>query len=187
MKDESSGPLYNRRKILKLGACVAIASALPWRALRAETPERRLGFYNIHTGESFRRVYWAQGAYDPQALTEINHVMRDHRTNEVADMAPALLDLLSALRITLDSDESLHLISGYRSPATNAKLAARSGQVAKRSLHLDGKAADIFLPGRSLEALHGAALKLRAGGVGYYPKSRFVHVDVGRVRRWRGA
>lgn len=188
MKDEVSGSaMYSRRKMLKWGACAAVASVLPWKIARADAPERKLGFYNIHTGESISRIYWVHGAYDPQALAEFNHVMRDHRTNEVAAVAPALLDALSSVRLALGSEAPLHLISGYRSAATNAQLASRSGQVAKHSLHLDGKAADIFLPGRSLDALHQAALQLQAGGVGYYPKSRFVHVDVGRVRRWRGA
>lgn len=180
----------NRRHFLKLGALAAVAAlpALPARAaLRGLTaPERSLAFYNTHTGESIRTVYWAQGGYIPQALAEINHVLRDHRTNAVKNMSPALLDFLYRIGNAIDAAQPFHIISGYRSPASNAMLAARSGGVAKHSMHLDGMATDIRVPGRELVRIRRAALTLRGGGVGYYPDSDFVHVDVGRIRQWQG-
>lgn len=180
----------NRRHFLKLGALAAVAAlpALPARAaLRGLTaPERSLAFYNTHTGESIRTVYWAEGGYIPQALAEINHVLRDHRTNAVKNMSPALLDFLYRINSAIDATQPFHIISGYRSPATNAMLAAHSGGVAKHSMHLDGMATDIRVPGRELDRIRQAALRLQGGGVGYYPTSDFVHVDVGRIRQWQG-
>jgi uncharacterized protein YcbK (DUF882 family) len=111
-------------------------------------------------------------------------VLRDHRTDEVAEMDPRLLDLLFNLQGKLGASTPFHVISGYRSPRSNAMLVAKGGGVAKKSLHMQGKAIDIRLPGRELADLRKAALGLKAGGVGYYPKSDFVHVDVGRVRHW---
>jgi len=150
------------------------------------TPERSLAFYNTHTGEHLQAVYWAEGEYLPQGLADINHILRDHRNNEIKDMSPALLDLLYRINNAIDARQPFHIISGYRSPATNAMLAARSGGVAKHSMHLDGKATDIRVPGRELIHVRRAALMLQGGGVGYYPGSDFVHVDVGRVRQWQG-
>jgi uncharacterized protein YcbK (DUF882 family) len=120
----------------------------------------------------------------PSSLDEINRVLRDHRTDEAHEMDPRLLDLLCDLRLRLDTRESFQIISGYRSPATNAMLNSKSSAVATRSLHMDGKAIDIRIPGRALSLLRKTALSMKAGGVGYYPSSNFVHVDVGRVRSW---
>lgn len=146
--------------------------------------ERALSLYNTHTGESVKAVYWAQGEYFQDALAEISFVLRDHRTDESKAIAPALLDLVHDLTRVLGGASPIHVISGYRSPATNSMLAARSGGVARHSLHLVGEAIDIRLPNRELKDLHRAALALRRGGVGYYPQSNFVHVDIGRVRTW---
>lgn len=180
----------SRRQFLKLGVLAAAAGlpAFPARAAVREvmTPERSLAFYNTHTGESIRTVYWAEGGYIPQALADINRILRDHRNDEIKDMSPALLDLLYGINSVIESRQPFHIISGYRSPATNAMLAARSGGVAKHSMHLDGKATDIRIPGRELVQVRRAALMLQGGGVGYYPGSDFVHVDVGRVRQWQG-
>ena len=110
--------------------------------------------------------------------------MRDYRTGEVMRMDPKLMDILYVLRGKLDSAAPFQLISGYRSPKTNAMLRQRSGGVAKHSLHMEGRAADVYLPDRDLKVLRRAALSLKAGGVGYYPKPGFVHVDTGRVRFW---
>jgi uncharacterized protein YcbK (DUF882 family) len=149
-----------------------------------ERPERSLGLYSLHTGERLRRVYWSEGRYLEDGLAEIGHLLRDHRTNEVHPIDPRLLDLLFALHREVNGREPFHVISGYRSPKTNAMLRRRSGGVAKKSLHMAGKAVDIRLPGRDLATLRRAALALEAGGVGHYPKVGFIHVDTGRVRAW---
>jgi uncharacterized protein YcbK (DUF882 family) len=158
---------------------------LPAPAL-ATIGSRSLAFDNIHTGERLKVDYWRNGQYLPDALSEVNHVLRDFRTGEVHPIASDLLDLLVALRARLESSEPVSVISGYRSPLTNAMLRGEHGHsgVATKSLHMQGMAIDIRIAGRSLAALHNAALTLRGGGVGYYPASDFVHVDVGRVRTW---
>lgn len=179
-----------RRTFMKFGTLAAAAGLSPLSAhaaLRGRMmPERSLAFYNTHTGESLHTIYWADGSYIPQALTDINHVLRDHRNNAVKEMSPTLLDLLYSINNAADASQSFHIISGYRSPATNAMLAARSGGVAKHSMHLDGKAIDIRVPGCDLSQIRRVALLQQSGGVGYYPGSDFVHVDVGKVRQWRG-
>ena len=148
--------------------------------------ERKLSFLNLHTGERIHTVYWAEGQYLPEGLSAINKVLRDHRTGETYDIDRDLLDMLQLLNYKMTSQNEFHVISGYRSPATNAALNARSNGVAKRSLHMQGKAIDIRLPGHDLTNLRQAALSLQAGGVGYYPKSDFIHIDTGRVRQWGG-
>jgi len=189
---ESQVPVsaLSRRAFLKTGA-FAMLAAPTLAAAASKTPtaltalrERSLSFYNLHTSESLKTVYWQSGDYLPSSLAEINRVLRDHRTGEEHDIDPRLLDLLCDLRLRLDTHETLQIISGYRSPATNARLHAQSDGVATRSLHLDGKAVDIRIPGRALSLLRKTALAMKAGGVGYYPSSNFVHVDVGRVRSW---
>lgn len=176
----------SRRGLLGLGgACVF--SLLSGRAFAygdALDRSKKLSFYNLHTGENLRTEFWAEGKFIPEALGQINRVLRDHRTNEISQIDPTLLDLLHALQRKTGAREAFHVISGYRSPASNAKLRAHSGGVASRSLHMSGKAIDIALPGCKLIDLRRAALSLRAGGVGYYPASGFVHVDTGRVRQW---
>ena len=146
--------------------------------------ERSLSFYNAHTSETLTAVYSANGNYLPDALADINYLLRDYRTGDIKKIDTRLLDLLYALKKKLNAREPFQVISGYRSPKTNAMLARRSSGVAKNSQHLYGKAVDIRLPECSLDCLHRAAVSLKAGGVGYYPKSNFVHVDVGRVRYW---
>lgn len=166
----------------------ASALAIPrgaWAGFRI--PDRRvrsLSFYNLHTGESLKTVYCENGGYVAGALQEINYVLRDFRANEVKPIDPRLLDLLVVLHDRLGTAAPYDVISGYRSPKTNAMLHANSESVAVHSLHIDGRAIDIRVPNRDLSTLHNAALALRAGGVGYYPNSDFVHVDTGRVRRW---
>ena len=147
---------------------------------------RRLAFDNLHTGERLDVAYWENGAYLPDALEAVNHVLRDHRNNEVHVIEPRLLDLLTALSHRLEAGPNFEVISGYRSPQTNAMLHAQSSEVARGSLHMQGEAIDIRMHGLNLAYLHNAALDLDMGGVGYYPESDFVHVDVGRVRRWGG-
>lgn len=146
--------------------------------------KKSLSFYNTHTGEKLDTTFWADGVYIPESLAEINYLLRDHRNNAVTEMNIELFDLLYTLRTNLDSREPFHVISGYRSPETNAKLRNHSTGVAKKSLHMEGKAIDINLPGRNLADLRKVAIGLGQGGVGYYPSSNFVHVDRGRVRTW---
>jgi uncharacterized protein YcbK (DUF882 family) len=149
-------------------------------------PVRRAFVHNLHTGETLNAVYWESGRYVPDALAEAMRVMRDWRNGQEHAMDPRLFDLLHAVQLKLEVNRPVQLISGYRSPATNAMLHAESGQVAAHSQHLLGKASDIRIEGVDLSNLHRAALGLKAGGVGFYPQSDFVHVDVGPVRQWSG-
>lgn len=177
----------SRRRMLTLGAAAAAVAALPAPALARLNGrhERTLDFYNMHTGERLSTVYWAQGEYVPDALSEIDYILRDFRTGDVKKIDPSLLDLLSALRRSMGTSREFDVISGYRSPRTNAMLRRTGGGgVAKHSLHMRGMAIDIRLPGRSLSELRKAAVALKRGGVGYYPDPGFVHVDTGRVRYW---
>jgi uncharacterized protein YcbK (DUF882 family) len=175
----------DRRGFLRLGAGVAMAVIAPRGFAKiAESPARELAFNNLHTGEQTRTVFWEQGQHIHTALNDINHVLRDHRSGESTTMDPALLDLLYNLQQKVQSSRPFQVISGYRSPASNAKLRKNSNGVAKKSLHMQGKAIDIRLPGIELNDLRQAALSLKAGGVGYYPKANFIHVDTGRVRFW---
>src|SRR5262249_39264073 len=145
---------------------------------------RSLSFYNLHTAENLRTVYWADGRYIPESLAAIDHHLRDFRTGEVHEIDRRLLDVLYELRRRLETESRFELISGYRSAANNTMLHSQSEGVATHSLHMDGMAADIRLPDRSLADVRKAALAMKTGGVGYYPASQFVHIDVGRVRSW---
>lgn len=186
----------SRREILKLGALAALACVTAGPALaeglasgrgpQKQEWERALRFHNLHTGERLRTVYWADGRYLPESLAEIDYILRDFRAERVHRIDPHLLDLLHALHRSLGSHQPFQVISGYRTPKTNAMLAAHSRGVARHSMHIEGKAVDIRVPRRSTAAVRDAALALRGGGVGYYPLSRFVHVDVGPVRHWHG-
>ena len=164
-------PDLDRRRFLRWGIAAA-AAALPMPAWAAAlgTAKRRLSFVNLHTDEKLTALYWANGAYQPNAVKDINHVLRDFRTGDVHAIDLRLLDLLYTLQHRVKSQAAFQVISGYRSPATNAKLAALSGGVARRSYHMKGMAVDIALTDRTLTSLHHAALSLRAGGVGFYPK-----------------
>jgi len=192
MPNSSVGSLLNRRSFLRGSLSAAIAAPFLGKIAAAAAPpsalsdlsERSLSFYNLHTSETLKTVYWQEGNYVASSLGDINRVLRDHRTGEKHEIDPRLLDLLCELRLKMDTTQSLHIISGYRSPATNALLHSKSDGVATRSLHMDGMAADIRIPGRELSLLRKTALSLKSGGVGYYPESDFVHVDVGRVRTW---
>jgi len=177
--------MQSRRGIMTLGGAGLLALlAQPALARTSALPRRKLNFLNLHTGERAQVFYWADGKYQREALRRINIVLRDHRTDDVAAMDRRLLDLLYVLQRKLGSAEPFHVISGYRSPRSNAVLAASSGGVAKKSLHMQGMAIDIRLPDRKLADVRQVALALGGGGVGYYPRSDFVHLDVGRVRRW---
>ncbi|MEO3428106.1 DUF882 domain-containing protein [Pelagibius sp. CAU 1746] len=184
-----TGALTRRRFLTGTAAGAAALSTvtlLPDLAFAAkELPgTRSLDFHNLHTGEEVGATYLRDGILQPEGLQRLNHALRDWRTGEVWEMDPKLLDLLYALRRRMDSKAPFELISGYRSPKTNATLASNSNGVAKRSLHMRGMATDIRLPERDLKALHKTARALQVGGVGLYSKSGFVHVDTGRVRYW---
>jgi uncharacterized protein YcbK (DUF882 family) len=138
----------------------------------------------MHTAERLKTVYWLQGEYLPEALGDINYILRDYRTDEVKPIDPRLLDLLYAMSRKLRTRRPFHIVSGYRCPATNAMLRRYNKGVAKRSLHIQGKAVDFRLPGYTLASLRRVAVALRGGGVGYYPRSNFIHVDTGKVRYW---
>lgn len=182
----------NRRHVLKLAGgglfMGAAASLLPANALAAvavpAVGARRLALLNTHTGDRFGEAYWENGAYVPGAMAEIKHVMRDHRSNETHDIDPRLLDQLHQLNGLVGAAAPYQIISGYRSPATNAMLHAQSEGVATHSLHMDGRAIDIRMQGVDLTRLRDAARSMNVGGVGYYQASDFIHVDTGRVRRW---
>jgi len=178
--------MNQRRSFLKSSVVLASAIGLPGLAKAAQPApaERTLRLYNTHTGESLRSVFWAEGQFIPDALKDINKLLRDHRNDKIADMDPKLILLLNDVSDKFGEGQTLHIISGYRSPESNAKLAAASNGVAKHSMHMDGKAIDIRMPGKNLAQLHKAAMSMKAGGVGYYPDSQFVHMDTGRVRYW---
>lgn len=178
--------MTHRRSFLKTSVVLASALSVPAvaRAAAAAPNERVLRLYNTHTGESLKSVFWAEGSFVPDALADINKLLRDHRNNKISEMDPKLLMLLDRVSAKFGGSDVLHVISGYRSPESNAKLARASGGVAKHSMHLEGKAIDIRMPGRDLAKLHKAALAEKAGGVGYYPGSQFVHLDTGRPRHW---
>ena len=175
----------SRRRFLKQ-ALVATSGLIitPAHAGLNRRGQRALTMRNLHTGEKLTRTYWVDGEYLAEPLADINHLLRDHRSNQSHPMDPQLLDLLHQLQHKVGSNKPFEIISGYRSPQTNAKLRGTSKGVAKRSLHMLGKAIDIRLPGQDLATLRQAALSLKAGGVGYYPKSDFLHLDTGRVRHW---
>jgi uncharacterized protein YcbK (DUF882 family) len=179
---------HERRKLLKLGLVTSVAVCIPgslFAAIGSQTAvERELSFYNTHTDETLDICYCIQGDYCDDALGEINYILRDHRTDEIKAIDPYLLDLLFALSRKAGRALPFHVISGYRSPKTNAMLCKRSSQVAKKSLHLQGKAIDIRCPGCDLAILRQMAVELKGGGVGYYPRSNFIHVDTGPVRYW---
>lgn len=188
--------MMNRRQFLKLTgalgttALVAPVSLVPSQlgeGCADETckiPFRSLNLYNIHTGERLKRcVYWIEGQYQQDALMDINRHFRDHRNDQVHPIDPKLVEMLFQIQDRLETKNPLHLISGYRSPATNNMLCNNSDGVARNSQHLYGKAADIRIEGVSLRDLQKVARALGQGGVGYYP-GQFVHVDTGRVRSW---
>jgi uncharacterized protein YcbK (DUF882 family) len=185
-----------RRQLLMAGLLGTATAMVPVGARAAQrileranfimrpVPTRELSFYNVHTGEALRTTYFDRGEYVPGALAEVNYFFRDFRSNQVRTIDPLLLDLLHRIHLALDTSQPFNLISGYRSPETNAWLAAMSEGVARHSLHMYGMASDINVQGRSLALVQIVAISMRGGGVGYYPRSDFVHVDTGRVRRW---
>jgi uncharacterized protein YcbK (DUF882 family) len=182
-------PDMNRRKLIKVGLLASLVCINPLPAWAGFAPgvtkERSLSLLNTHTGEGLQEVvYWEQGRYVRDALQELNYLLRDHRTDEVHPIDPQTLDLMAAISRKVEAKHPFEIISGYRSPHTNEVLRNSSKGVAKNSYHMQGKAVDFRLPGVPLKVVHKAALNLHRGGVGYYPKSDFVHVDCADVRSW---
>lgn len=170
-----------------LGLASLSSPAIALATTPSRLPPRELAMDHTHTGESLELVYAVGRRYVPSALDNLNHFLRDHYTGKVGLMDPALYDIMHRVRQALQVRLPYAIISGYRAPETNERLRRKgSGGVAKRSLHMDGKAVDIRIPGVPLAELRDAALSLEAGGVGYYPKSQFVHIDTGKVRQWNG-
>ena len=175
----------NRRQFLSTVALTATAFALhPPQVGRAATGRRSLSLYHTHTREKLDITYGRSGIYNPRALAAINHFLRDFRTGDVYPIDPKLLDLLCSVKRELGGTGTYEVISGYRSPRTNKQLRKKSSGVAKRSLHMSGKAIDVRLTGVQTKKIQQCAMALQCGGVGFYARSDFVHLDTGRVRFW---
>ncbi|MGB0697288.1 MAG: DUF882 domain-containing protein [Rhodospirillaceae bacterium] len=180
------GPV-SRRGFIALSAGVAsFVSATPVFASPKSANRRSLFFYNLHSHEKLKVSYWEDGAYVPSAMQEIAHVLRDRRSGDVHAIDPKLLDTLFHLRRALVKDDvPTEIISGYRSPDSNSSMRAGGNRgVAKKSFHMLGMAMDMNLPGVELRQIRNQAVALKAGGVGYYPRSGFVHLDSGTPRAW---
>lgn len=187
--EQTDGPILSRRALIGGVMAATAALAFPFPAMAAGA-ELRLAIRNVHNNESVDAVFARGGTFVADGLAELNHGLRDWRTGKAFPMDRRLLALLVQLREKLEVSGSrkIDLISGYRSPETNASLRSRGGEhtgVASQSQHMLGKATDIMIPGVSLDRLRGAAMALGGGGVGYYPRDGFVHVDTGPVRRWQ--
>jgi uncharacterized protein YcbK (DUF882 family) len=194
MSKEHDRTVMDRRKFLQVGSAAALGGAaflggaLPGRvfATVGETriAERALSFFNTHTQETVESVFWHEGEYIADGLAAINRVLRDHRTDEIKTIDVDLLDLLFDITRKTNAADPLQIISGYRSPRTNAQLRRQGRGVARKSYHMKGKAVDIRIPDVSLSSLKRVAIAEQRGGVGYYPRAGFVHVDTGPVRTW---
>lgn len=183
----------SRRRFCKSGLITLAGLTLPTPLLaneiRLPLPERQLSFVHLHTGETLNgATYWENGAVQRAALADIYHILRDHRSGESVEIDLNLLDQLVLLNQKLDNRKPLHIISGFRSQKTNQYLRSKSqgGGVAKYSLHMDGRAIDIRIPGYNTTELYKTAASLRAGGVGFYPGLKFIHMDTGQVKYWQG-
>jgi uncharacterized protein YcbK (DUF882 family) len=185
MNEMTDASRVSRRRAMGMLASAAVGVTMSSDLFAsAVVDDRRLAFVHTHTGETLDLVYRSARGYDADSLIKVNELLRDFRTSDVHAIDPALLDLLHSLARSARTTEPFHVISGYRSPRTNSTLRAHSTGVAKYSLHMEGKAIDIRLPGMALTQVRDRALGLARGGVGYYPGSNFVHVDTGRVRAW---
>jgi len=178
--------MISRRGFIgRVGFICGAAAAIWARSAPADTANvQSVSFVHTHTGEKLTAAYWKDGEYQADVLQQVNHLLRDFRTNEVHVIDPALLDLLFELRTKVGSERAFHVISAYRSPKTNEMLRQSSNGVAEHSMHMLGKAIDVRLESFPTERLAEVARSLRRGGVGYYRASDFVHVDTGRVRYW---
>ena len=179
----------HRRSLLRASAALAVSLVTAPGLARVMTPAYQPGrdiyLDHLHTTEHIGLIFAVGARYVDPALDQLNHFLRDHYTQEVGVMDPQLYDILHALHRELGARKPYEVISGYRSPKTNEHLrVSRGGGVAPRSLHMDGKAMDVRLPGVPLDQLRDAAVAMQFGGVGYYPRDQFVHLDTGRVRTW---
>lgn len=189
--DFLTSAMPTRRQVLQLGVAASALLLAPWNAwakvgkMIADLPERTVNLYNVNTGEMLSRfIYWQDGNYLKEALSEISYLLRDHRTDEVKQIDALVIDQIFSLSRTFETPRPFEIISGYRSEETNQELRHRSRRVAKHSLHIEGRAIDLRLAGVPVKQLRAAALSLHDGGVGYYPKRGFVHIDSGPVRHW---
>ncbi len=181
------GMVTRRALFVHAGAAATLVTLRPAAAHAAASRNpaaQRLALLNTHTGERLDLVVRADGVPVAEAMPHIDRLLRDHRNDTTHRIDKGVIDQLLALRDALELTAPFHVISGYRSPATNARLATAGNGVARDSLHLTGRAIDIRVPGLALTRLHAAALALKAGGVGFYARSDFVHLDTGRVRTW---
>jgi uncharacterized protein YcbK (DUF882 family) len=181
--------LRSRRDFFKisLGAATLalLRPRLSWGNVASAPLPAPLSLFNTHTGERLSVAYRTPaGAYDATALSALDHLLRCHYSNEVHPIDPRTLDYLALLDQQLGGGHDIHIISAYRSPTYNALLQRQGGGVATHSLHLQGRALDVRIPGVELDRLKETALLLARGGVGYYPRPDFVHIDSGPVRRW---
>lgn len=174
----------DRRGFLKASALFTTSIILPSKML-AKGYEKSLHLYNIHTGEKLKVTYWADGDYIYDEIANLEYLLRDYHNDEVHKIDINLIEYLHDVYTLLDRPGIIYVISGYRSPYTNYLLRKRSKGVAKKSFHMKGKAIDIRIPSVRTSTLRYAALSLRRGGVGYYPRSNFVHIDTGAPRSWR--
>lgn len=187
-KNNQSSCDTSRRKLLAAGVAVSLC---PLASVSAASrgrniiyPDRSLSLYNVHTGEKNNVVYWSEGKYVGSGLNEINWILRDFRTSEIKAIDPRLLNILYLLTRTLETEKPVLVLSGFRSKKTNDMLRKTTEGVAKRSFHMAGRAIDIRIPRVETSDIQRAALRLSGGGVGYYPRSNFVHLDSGPVRTW---
>ena len=176
----------SRRQILQTGTLLIATGLFPSPGWSHHT-KRSLDLHNALTGESIELEYWVQGEFVPDALKALNHFLRDPHNGKVTEIDPKLFNLIHDITSKLGAKGTINVISGYRSPATNDRLRRRNSAAAKGSFHVKGKAVDIRVPGHSAKSVRQVALNLKQGGVGYYPRSRYVHIDTGPVRSWRHA
>jgi len=185
LSDRPTGTPLDRRGFLRRASLVALALAPVGVAGAYATDRRSLSFVHTHTGETLSTVYFENGSYQRSSLERVNHLLRDFRTDEIHPIDPQVLDILFDLQTRVSHDAApFEVICGYRSPQTNAALRSRSSGVAEHSLHMEGRAIDVRLSGVPTRKLRELALGLQRGGVGFYPKSDFLHLDNGRVRFW---
>jgi uncharacterized protein YcbK (DUF882 family) len=182
---------WTRRRMLRAGGAWVAASAVlsvgrAAQAAAAPLDSKRIGLRNLHTGDELETEFFRNGAYVDDALAAIRVLLRDFRNNEQHAIDPKLMADLVDVAARAGVDPVFSVISGYRSPQTNERLRERSSGVARHSLHLEGRAIDVRMAGVDCATLASRALDLRLGGVGYYRKSDFVHLDTGAIRTWKG-
>ncbi len=188
MSDDKNVQLRRRfLKHLAFGSLSALgAPSIVQAAYTGLGRDKTLSLEHHHTGETLKLTYFERGRYIRGALEEVSYFLRDYHNDAVHNVDPALLDQLYDVKLLLGLNKPFHIVSGYRSPQTNASLRRHSHGVARNSLHMQGKAVDIRVEGVSPRTIRDAAMALQVGGVGYYPYSNFVHLDTGDIRTWRG-